>query len=128
MQTINLKFKKLDRLPVPLSEDETLHVKDHEGRIYSIATTFHPRGGRYSFEDELNDNKPNPKWTYAHVKVTSTETDFKVGDYVEVAGLKGFEYQILRIVDKDAWLLDTSSNSKPITPLTDLTLIPNETT
>ena len=119
MQTIALEFKKLDKLPVPESANEILLVERADGMIRPIDVFDSMLTGKLAFNCHFSN-----ELRYCHLKVTvKTEPEFKVGDFVEVAGLKGFHYSIFRIVDNQAWLIDTSGESRPIVPLTDLTLI-----
>jgi hypothetical protein len=121
MQTITLEFKKLDRLPVPTSFDEVLFEQTIIGTIYSYVPTYDPID-QWSFEVKGLDSNS----TYAHVKVTATETDFKVGDRVLYKGKEGYK------VHQIDYGLGVCSLIQPIlrgmltANITDLTLIPNE--
>ena len=100
MQTITLEFKKLDRLPVPTSLAETLYEKTETGQIYQSQILYDPIDGYYfDLPHILHSN------TYAHVKVTDTQTDFKVGDRVKYA-VKAVEGEIIDIVNDAYAVID----------------------
>ena len=73
MQTIALKFTKLDKMPVPTSQDEVLFAKEANGSIYACEPSHYPHEGRWEF-DVHDEGKPLNNWTYCHLKVTAAET------------------------------------------------------
>ncbi len=116
MQTITLEFKKLERLPVPESRNELIFIKNEFGDVRcSQAKSW---AARFMF-DEVVD----PTYTYAHVKVTATETDFKVGDRVKAKGWR--KPATIKAIDTFAIIEFEQPTNLPnyTTPLTDLTLI-----
>jgi hypothetical protein len=116
MQTITLEFKKLDRLPVPTSLAETLYEKTETGQIYQSQVLYDPIDGYYfDLPHILHSN------TYAHVKVTDTQTDFKVGDRVTSKAYPHIQGKILHLNFETALVYDYSENY--VLDLTDLTLI-----
>lgn len=129
MQTINLKFEKLDRLPVPESQAEYLAKKYSNGSI-AFFPAIGITTGCYSFA--INFDK---EAEYAHIKVTATETDFKVGDRVQWEHHKAKVIRILQdtkealikySVEVSVMGFPEYNDHETKVPLTDLTLISND--
>jgi len=118
MQTIELEFKKLDKLPVPESSHEFIFGKSPYGVIRCFSPVF--KKGIPTFDFKLEDDD----WTYAHIQVTAKpETAFKVGDRVLY---KNYEMVICYIHQKESSCILFNSSFTGIVeevPLTDLTLI-----
>ena len=119
MQTIELKFTKLNKLPVPDSANEMLCCKDADGDIYCFQALQNRGAGTYMFICDLEEG-----FTYCHLKVTAaTEPMFKVGDKVLVKGyhcivsIAAIGTQTAQIIFREEFLPSIN------VPLTDLTLI-----
>lgn len=123
MQTIQLEFKQLDKLPVPESRNDFIFGKSPYGVIRCFSPVF--KKGIPTFDFQLADDD----WTYAHVKITAAETKFKVGDRVKYKGFQS-KYIITGIDPNHKFAVAKCLYSGTLlhTYLTDLTLITNETT
>jgi hypothetical protein len=76
MQTVELKFTKLDKLPIPESRDEFLFAKHTEfldGKHIEFTEAFRPQGfPEYPLE---YNHSLNPDWTYCHLKITAATSN-----------------------------------------------------
>jgi len=120
MQTIELEFKHLNKLPVPKSVHEFLFIEAPDKRQLCVKATENGLiSSEYIFPIAFHK-----KATYAHIQVTpKPETAFKVGDRVLY---KNYEMVICYIHQKESSCILFNSSFTGIVeevPLTDLTLI-----
>jgi hypothetical protein len=121
MQTVELKFTKLDKMPVPESKsDRLLVLVPHTGAILVTIANVEDKTGRLFFDEAIN-----PDFDYCHVKVVrlvtaATEPSFKVGDRVQMIG--GYKQYIIQEILGNVALLQQNSDTT-LQLLTDLTLI-----
>jgi hypothetical protein len=91
MQTVELKFTKLDKLPIPESAQEILLVERADGMIRPIDIFDSMLTGKLAFNCHFSK-----ELRYCHLKVTAaTEPSFKVGDRVKWEHRKA---EIIRIL------------------------------
>lgn len=120
MQTVELKFTKLEKMPVPESKDEYLAKRYKDGSI-AFFPAIGITTGCYTFAIELLNNEAE----YCHLKVTAaTEPTFKVGDIVRVYDFYG-KFKVLAIGNNGIATIEGIRNdyAEIDVPLTDLTLI-----
>lgn len=123
MQTVELKFTKLEKMPVPESKDEYLAKRYKDGSI-AFFPAIGITTGCYTFAIELLNNEAE----YCHLKVTAaTEPTFKVGDRVKfsisVFWVKGVIKSIETHKDGEYAVIESDSGNVSNQFLTDLTLI-----
>ena len=84
MQTVELKFTKLDKLPIPESLNEFLFIETLEGRQFCFRAQRKYCTEQDCFINEYQfDISLDASAKYCHLKVTAaTEPTFKVGDRV----------------------------------------------
>jgi hypothetical protein len=117
MQTVELKFTKLEKMPVPKSKDEYLAKRYKDGSI-AFFPAIGITTGCYTFAIELLNNEAE----YCHLKVTAaTEPKFNVGDRVTSKAYPHIQGKILHLNFETALVYDYSENY--VLDLTDLTLI-----
>jgi hypothetical protein len=121
MQTLELEFKHLDKLPVPTHIDEILLVEIPNGMIRPIETFNSMITSELFFNCHLRTDL-----RYAHIKITTKpEPAFKVGDRVKWKPDLNESYpngSIIEIIDNKYAIVFSHYTSKR-KALTDLTLI-----
>jgi hypothetical protein len=119
MQTVELKFTKLDKLPIPESAQEILLVERADGMIRPIDIFDSMLTGKLAFNCHFSK-----ELRYCHLKVTAaTEPTFKVGDRVKYA-VKAVEGEIINIVNDAYAVIDSETRRYEVDLRSkDLTLI-----
>ena len=81
MNTVELDFVKMEKLPVPTSLNEMLCCKDPDGDIYCFQALRNKGAGTFMFICDIEEG-----FTYSHVTVTAKQESrpFIIGDKVIV--------------------------------------------